>query len=492
MLLARWLGPNDYGRLSFLIAIFVAFKQFTDMATSEAFYTLVSRQQRSSRFIGIFLGWMLLQLSISLIIVYFLVPDTLAKSIWGDETRLLVILALIATFAQQSLWLNVSNMAESIRLSVFSQTLHTMIVASHLIFVCLLWFFDAVVIKYIFMASILEWTLGSFLLFRFFKYRVQSAGEIFFSNTQEQKDTLKSVILEFWEFGKYLIPYAWFGFFHDFLSRWMLQMWGSATEQAYFSIAQQVGAIPLLVTSSVLRIFWKEISQAQFENNSSRSMIFYTRACVSLYFISAAFAGCLVPWTEEIIFVLLGEEYYKAKVSMQLMLLYPVHQSLGIVMGTFLYATSRNKAQLILGCLFMVTSLVTSFTLIAPREIFSFGYELGALGLSLRYVLVNILFVNITGFVICKIFNWKFFWAYQIGFLTLNICIGVIVKTFVVSLIGSHFVAIVISFFLFGAITLFLVIRFPMLLAMTKSELNEHRKKLLEWFPREQEHRENK
>ncbi|MBK9521661.1 MAG: hypothetical protein IPO13_08645 [Rhodocyclaceae bacterium] len=52
LLLARWLGPADYGRMAFLLASFFAFRGLSDMASSSAFFTFLSQRQRSRRFIS--------------------------------------------------------------------------------------------------------------------------------------------------------------------------------------------------------------------------------------------------------------------------------------------------------------------------------------------------------------------------------------------------------------------------------------------------------
>ena len=53
ILIARWLNPEDYGRMMFLLASFLALKQLLDMASSQAFFTLMSERSRSKKFISI-------------------------------------------------------------------------------------------------------------------------------------------------------------------------------------------------------------------------------------------------------------------------------------------------------------------------------------------------------------------------------------------------------------------------------------------------------
>ena len=55
ILLARWLGPQEYGIMVFLLASFVAYQALVDMASTSAFFTFLSQRTRSKKFI-IFTG----------------------------------------------------------------------------------------------------------------------------------------------------------------------------------------------------------------------------------------------------------------------------------------------------------------------------------------------------------------------------------------------------------------------------------------------------
>lgn len=68
------------------------------------------------------------------------------------------------------------------------------------------------------------------------------------------------------------------GFLLEFADRWMLQSWGGANEQAYFSISQQFSAIALLATASVMNILWKEVAEAHHQQDANRVKMLYQRA----------------------------------------------------------------------------------------------------------------------------------------------------------------------------------------------------------------------
>ena len=97
MLLARWLGPNEYGRVIFLLVAHIAIRQFIDMATSSAFFTFISKQARSHYFVLIYWGWLLFQLFTLGLITYVLLPAEIFVKLFNGESRNLVLLALLSS-----------------------------------------------------------------------------------------------------------------------------------------------------------------------------------------------------------------------------------------------------------------------------------------------------------------------------------------------------------------------------------------------------------
>ena len=45
VLIARWLGPESYGNMAFLLGVFVGVRQLLDMGSSAAFFTFLSQKR---------------------------------------------------------------------------------------------------------------------------------------------------------------------------------------------------------------------------------------------------------------------------------------------------------------------------------------------------------------------------------------------------------------------------------------------------------------
>tara|TARA_B110001450_G_scaffold256385_1_gene286666 strand:+ start:3765 stop:5282 length:1518 start_codon:yes stop_codon:yes gene_type:complete len=467
IVLARSLGPDDFGRMAFLLASFTAFKSVMDMYSSHAFFTFLSKETRSRNFVSIYWCWMAFQLIFSLILVSLLLPSSFVANIWHNENRLLVILALSATFFQQSAWQVACQMAEANRSTIAMQKLGFCIVLSHLLFILFLNYFDQLTLTIIFIGVTIEWGIGTY----FAASMYQASGD--------KNDSLSSVLGEFWVYCKPLIPLAWLAFLYEFLDRWMLQLWGGSKEQAYYAVASNFMVIILLATTSVIRVFWKESAEDYHQGNMDKMYRLYQKTTRLLYFIGAFLAGSCIPWSSEILAIAVGDEYVDGNITFMLMLLFPVHQSLGHVSGVVLFATEKSKVQTILGSGFMIISMFVAYYVLAPSDAVIPGLSLGSEGLAWKMLVMQFIQVNVVGYVVARIFNWKYKWVYQFYILGGAIFIGYSSKFLMSLFIPSLYISFVLCFMFYFLIVALLLYMFPSQISgITKQELNGYLSKV--------------
>ena len=461
ILLARFLGAEDYGRLAFILASFLAFFSLIDMSSSNAFFTFLSKETRSKSFVTIYWFWMAFQLFFPLFFLGFVLPDEVLANIWLNESRFLVILALIATFMQQSAWQVASQMAEAHRQTIAIQRLNNIIVIFHLAAIILLNFFNLLKLPIVLILLSVEWGLGAFLASRLY------------SASNKKGDTILSVLFEFWSYCKPLIPLAWLIAVCQFLERWMLQLWGGSSEQAYYAVALNLSTIVVLASVSVIKILWKEFSEAFHQDNMDLLKALYEKWTHIIFFISSFISGVCIAWSDTILDILLGSDYSGGKVAFFFMMIYPVHQCLGQINVVLLYATEKTKLQAIIGSIFIVVSLFASYYFLAPTDAFIPGLNLGSEGLALKMLIMNFVTVNVLGYVISRKFNWKYKWFFQFYILAGLIALSYFSKYLVLGIFSSVYLSIVVSFIIYSLIVAFLVYCFPtLILGITRLELN--------------------
>ena len=81
---------------------------------------------------------------------------------------------------------------------------------------------------------------------------------------------------------------------------------------------------------------------------------------------------------------------------MAIMLLYPIHQSLGQINGTMYLAMELTRPYVVINSIHLITSIIVIYFLLAPNNMIVPGYGLGAIGLAFKDVIFQIIFVNIS------------------------------------------------------------------------------------------------
>lgn len=403
MLVARGMGPEHYGKMMFLLGTFIAVRQLLDVGSSTAFFTFLSQRQRSRRFVAWFSIWLGVQFLVPLLAVGLLFPTTWIELVWRGEQRSLVVMTFVAAYLQSTLWTVVMQMGESQRLTRMVQGVSATIAMFHLLLVAIAWWQEWLGIRLIFAAIAVEWALAAWVI----------ARQLQFSAVPDENETFMGVVKEFGRYCLPLIPYSWLGFAYEFADRWLLQNYGGSVQQAFYAVAFQFGAVVGIATTSILNVFWKEIAEAHHQGNKERVAILYRKVSRGLYFVAAAVAGFLIPWSEDILRLTLGPAYVGGAAALTIMFLYPLHQSMGQIGGTMLYATGRVRAQIVIGMLLMASSIVATYFVLAPAAAPIPGFGLGSTGLAGKMVIMQFLGVNVVALYLARSMQVSFDWIYQ-------------------------------------------------------------------------------
>lgn len=467
MLLARWLGPESYGKMAFLLGTFLGARQLLDMGSSSAFFTFLSQRQRSKRFVMFFFSWLGVQFIIPLCFVGLLFPTQWIETIWHGEQRSLVLLAFSAVFFQHSVWPVFQHAAESQRQTLWIQSIGMAVAGAHLLAVILLWWLGELGLYAIFVAIALEYFLAAVVARKRFSY-------IRTSEINSIDETPSLVFRKYLLYCLPLIPYSWVGFAYEFADRWLLQNYGGSIEQAFYAVGAQFSGIALIATSSILRIFWKEIAEAHYQGNHARTGMLYQKVSRLLFLVGAMIAGFLIPWSEELLRMILGTAYIGGATTLAIMFLFPVHQSMGQIGSIMLIATERVSLQVSIGTIFMIASIIATYLILAPEDAAVAGLGMASEGLALKMVTMQFIAVNVTAYFIARIWSWPFDWVYQPISLLGCLCLGWLAHFATIGLVDDA-CPLIASMCLAGMLYLLLMIAFvfvmPWLSGWTREEL---------------------
>lgn len=399
ILVARLLGPSDFGNMAFMLGTFVALRQALDLGSSTAFFTFMSQRVRSRRFVNAFFGWIGLQFIIPLLLIGLLFPSSWIEAIWHGQQRGLVLLAFLAAFMQNSLWPVMQQAGEAQRLTLRVQGIAVVVVAVHLIAIAAFWFLGVLGLVAVFAAIAVEYFAAAYVVRRLLRHEEVTATE--------------PKLREYVKYCLPLVPYAWVAFAYEFSDRWLLQGYGGEVQQAFYAVSAQFAAVALIATTSILSIFWKEVAEAHHRGDHARTSLLYRRVSRLLFLVGAVIAGFLIPWSETLLRLMLGAAYSGGAWTLAIMFLYPVHQSMGQIGSTMLYATERVYVQVAAGIVFMLLSIVATYFVLAPRAAPVPGLELASMGLAMKMVVMQFIQVNVIAFLISRIWGWRFDWVYQ-------------------------------------------------------------------------------
>lgn len=385
-LVPRALGPESYGRYEFLTNFFQQVKGFLDMGTSTCFYTRLSQRRGDDRLVA-FYRKLLMGASVLMIGAALLLAGTpVGNWLWAGEGALLVVLA--ACYAAAVWWLDTTRkMVDAWHLTVRGEMLHA---ASRLVAVAIL------------VAVVWGWglRLEGYFIYQIAAVLLSIAVLTYLLGrhdaTAESKVAAKPVrgyIREFWDYSHPLVVYAAVGVLVGLADRWILQTQAGAIEQGFFGLAYQVGAVCFLFTSAMTQLLTREFAVAWDQQDMERMRAMFCRIIPLLYAVAAYFSVFIAWHAEEIVWLFGGQGWEQGVLAMSIMALYPMHQTYGQLSGSVFYATGQTRLYRNIGITGMVVGLPVMLWLVMPLE--SGGLGLGAVGLALKMVALQFLFVNV-------------------------------------------------------------------------------------------------
>lgn len=424
LLIARALNPAGYGDLMFLLGSFMAIRSLLDLGSSSAFFTFLSKRTRGSRFYLTYFFWLAFQFAATLALVWMIIPSSFFDKIWLGHNREIVLLAFVAAFMQQQVWQTVVQIGEAMRKTVKVQLMNLAVAWMYLIVVLLVLEYGRLSVEKILLILTGQYVVAAVFAYRYLEKDIE--------NPLVEEQSSKEILYDYWQYCKPMVALALAGFAYDFTNKWMLQKFGGATQQGYFQIASQFAAVSLFATTSILNVFWKEIAHAWEMQDRDRASKLYRKVNRGLVMLGACISGLLLPWSEQIVNIFLGSAYSHAWPVLAIMLLYPIHQSMGQIGGAMLLASGQTHRYMFVSVATMLISIPMTYIVLAPTSnVWLPGLEMGALGMAFQMVVLGIVSVNIQAWVIARYGGWKFDWVFQIVGIPLMIALGFVAKLLV-------------------------------------------------------------
>tara|TARA_Y100000768_G_C23990541_1_gene692299 strand:- start:4374 stop:5882 length:1509 start_codon:yes stop_codon:yes gene_type:complete len=457
LIFPRILGTVSFGNYDFLMDISNRILGFLDQGTSLAFFNRLSLNKKRQLLIKFYFA---LFTSISILFLFFIWASNFIgfnEKLWPDQDFINIFLSAvlgILIFVSSTCIL----MIDAFDLTVKGEKFRII----HLIFSCLVFGFLFFYFKKIELFSffIFQILLSLFLICGIILI-IKKSNFSFRSNDLLNKENIKEHITYFWSFSHPLIVYSLVSMITVIGGRWILQNFGGSVEQSYFALALKIGAIVFIFSNALMPLLNRRFVRLFEKLNLDELFKFYKNSSNLLLILSLYISVICFYNSEFITLILGGKEFVNASNVILIMSVYPIHQSLWQVNGYLFFSTNRNKIYRNIGILTQPISLILSFYFIAPEEYF--GLNLGATGLALQYILIQILVVNIMVF-----YNFRFlkkdpinFYRNQIIFFLMFFSFGFIVNEMTFFLELKNLLSFITFCFIFSLIFVITILLTP-------------------------------
>ena len=385
-ILPRALGPQTYGNYAFVTNLFQQFTGFLDMGTSTCFYNALSRRQSEGPLVSFYTRIMGLVLVVMLLASTLLLIPGVGQWIMPDVP--LWMAPFGALWAFLFWWSRVlRSMNDAIGATVKSELVRTVCSLGSIVVLVALFWGDWLNVQTLFIQQyiLLGGTAAGFWM----------VMRGFWSNAAWRlpEGAGKAYRKEFFDYSHPLFVQALLSFLLLAAERWLLQWFDGSAQQGFFALSQKVSMACFLFVSAMTPLIMRELSIAWGNKDKEAMGRLLTRFAPMLYMIAAYFSCFTVAEGEVLVRIFGGEEFLAAIIPVQIMALYPVHQTYGQLAGSVFHATGRTTVMRNMTALECVYGFATAWFLLAPPEYMGLG--LGAVGLAVKTVCVQFVTVNI-------------------------------------------------------------------------------------------------
>ena len=469
--LPRALGPQMYGNFSFATSVFQQLSGFLDMGTSTCFYNALSRRQREGGLVSFYARAMALVLAVMLVVgLALLYPPLGELALPGVPLWMAPFAALWGFLFWWSRVLR--SMNDAIGATVRSELART--VCSLAGVLVLLGLFAS--------GTLTPWTLfiqqyalmggtalGFWLVMRGFwgplPWRLPAAD-------------IRAYRREFFDYSHPLLVQALLSFLLLTAERWLLQWFDGSAEQGFYALSQKVSMACVLFVAAMTPLIMRELSIAWGQEDKAAMGRLLTRFAPMLYVVAAYFSCFTVAEGDVLVRIFGGAAFAAAMVPVQIMALYPVHQTCGQLAGSVFHATGRTSTLRNVTALECVYGFATAWVMLAPAEYG--GLHLGAVGLALKTVVVQCVTANLCLWLASRLVPFAF-WrnlAHQVWSVGLLLALAWGCRTLTLALgLGdtTSLARFLVSGLLYSLLTATLCWLFPPLIGSTAQDLYEWR-----------------
>ena len=276
-----------------------------------------------------------------------------------------------------------------------------------------------------------------------------------------------------------MIFYSFVAMIVNLLDLWFLQTFSGSIQQGYFGLSYKIAAICFLFSGAMTPLIIREFSKAFSNKNILKIRYLFIKNIPLMYTIAASISIFLSLQSDIITQLIGGEKFKGAGFAISLMALYPIHQTYGQLSGSVFYSTNQTRLYRNIEVGVMILGLSISFLLLAPQKFY--GYNLGALGLAIKMIIIQFVSVNIQLFYNSKYLKLSFikFFTHQLLIIYIFFIFAFLANKISIIFIEHNLIYFIISALIYYILILFFLYNFPFLISLKKYKINKFIKGIL-------------
>jgi len=400
--ISRGLGPIGYGNFNFLTDFFVKFLEFLSAGTPLAFFTKLSKRPHESKLVNFYFLYIHGAVIVALLMVGGVVCLGWQGWVWPGQTVIYIFMAVI--FAGINWIFNgMSDVLDAYGLTVAGEKAKAL---QRLLGVGIILFLLHQ--QWVNMGSVFGFNYVVLLLSIIsFIYICRKYGKSIASLSLTTID-MKGYASEFYKYSQPLILISMLVLGAGIFDRWFLQVTGGSRQQGFYSLSFKIGAACFVLTSAMTQLIMREFSIAYEKRDLSEMSRLFRRHIPLLYGITAIFACFVVVNADKVVTLIGGKGFASAFLPVAIMAFYPIHQTYGQLSTSVLFATDQTRLFCHITWFSLLVGLPLTYFLLAPAALHGFG--MGAVGLAIKMVVMNILINNIFLYFNAKFLRLSFGW----------------------------------------------------------------------------------
>jgi len=383
------LGPIAFGQFSYLQQFFSQIVGFLDAGTSMAFFTKLSANHRRSELITFYFIYSFIILVFMTLFIYTVkglgYTDSMFPNIPDQYLYVGMGLGFLTWFTQ--IYIKISDayaLTTSVELLKITHKILTMLL--------LLYFVNYLVFDL--------WAYFHFNYLAFISFILIIS--LFFIRKSIFTKSLLTFNLQFYQLIKEFVIYSYPIFLFSIVGIgvglfdiWLLQKMSGSSETGFYNLAYSIASMCFLFTSAMTPIITREFSKSYEKQDIKHIIRLFHRYIPMLYSIAAFFAIFISFQSENLIHIFTDAKFKNAAFALVVMAFYPIHQTYGQLTGSLFFATGQTNTYKNIGLISSLIGLPLTF-------LFLYIFQLGALGLAWKIVIVQIIAVNLQLYFNCK------------------------------------------------------------------------------------------